>query len=40
VTTLDLVALGLAGLGTGVTVTLFAIHRLRRRPWNQLRSGF
>jgi hypothetical protein len=32
VTTLDLVALGLAGLGTAVTVALFAIHRLRRRP--------
>ena len=28
-TTLDLVALG---LGTGVTATLFAIHRFRRRP--------
>ena len=30
-TTLDVVALGLAGLGTGVTTTLFAIHRLRHR---------
>jgi hypothetical protein len=31
VTTLDLVALGLAGLGAVVTGVLFAIHRLGRR---------
>ena len=31
-TTLDLVALGLAGLGTAVTGALFAIAWLRRRP--------
>ena len=30
-TTLDLVALGLAGLGIVVTGALFAIHRMRRR---------
>jgi hypothetical protein len=31
VTTLDLVALGLAGLGVAVTGALFAVHRLGRR---------
>ena len=30
-TTLDVVAVGLAGLGIGVTTALFVLHRLRHR---------
>ena len=32
-TTLDAVAVGLAGIGTIVTTVLFLIHRLRRRRY-------
>jgi len=31
-TTLDVVAVGLSGLGIAVTAALFAIHWLRHRP--------